>query len=616
MGNNQGSDQGKKGKNGSKQEQQRNIMDSINQQFQNSKMGLQMLKNQIFDGKNNEYKGKLGKLNDEQLHIQYEQEFNKEQVDIQKLKKLAVYGIPSQFRGKSWRYLLGQYPSNKNNQKAHLAQRFKIYNQLMHQYLEKNEINSFLKMMDKQISNQGRVYQFNEVNSQLGEGSFGKVFKGTYLGTNDQVAIKQINKGILKKYGDEILQAIGSEVNILQQISLMGRQNPCPFIVNIYDCFETGNSIYIILEFCNQGDVQQLYNKRKQEGNPLSEKESKKILYELLMALKYLEQNGITHRDIKPENIFIKDGVYKLGDFGFAAQKSIYTTTLGTYPFMAPEIFIQDNYSNEVDIWASGVVYHFLLFHELYFIGRSQMEVEKKIREKPYIIDKPGQVSQESQDLLKKMIEKDPKLRIKAQDAVNHPLFNDIKNDQSILNISGPKLSPNNNALDEIQNRDNLTQKQIPKNMKISEQEWAQFTSGQSYQNCMNLLNNDRQALTNKFQKYYQELDWFNSSYFQNDLNSIKLIVNDDLLKDVPEDLFKQQIKNGFQECMNRFQREVDKQGQQAQFLLLCCFMLAAVGKIDSIVEKKAIDFEKFQQEKNNMSVNDIFAKIASINQH
>lgn len=54
-----------------------------------------------------------------------------------------------------------------------------------------------------------------------------------------------------------------------------------------------------------------------------------------------MSKYDITHRDIKPENIFISNGVYKLGDFGFASQKGLYSTTLGTYPYMAPEFFIE-----------------------------------------------------------------------------------------------------------------------------------------------------------------------------------------------------------------------------------------------------------------------------------
>ena len=104
-------------------------------------------------------------------------------------------------------------------------------------------------------------------------------------------------------------------------------------------------------------------------------------------ALDYLEQNRIAHRDIKPDNIFIKDGVFKLGDFGFAGQKEMFTTHLGTYPYMAPEFFGEEtNYTTEVDVWALGCVYHEILFGNIYYIGRSQNEVSKNILNKQYLV--------------------------------------------------------------------------------------------------------------------------------------------------------------------------------------------------------------------------------------
>ena len=61
-------------------------------------------------------------------------------------------------------------------------------------------------------------------------------------------------------------------------------------------------------------------------------------------ALDFLARNNVAHRDIKPDNVFIKNGVFKLGDFGFAGQKSLYQTHLGTYPYMAPEFFLTNEY--------------------------------------------------------------------------------------------------------------------------------------------------------------------------------------------------------------------------------------------------------------------------------
>lgn len=77
---------------------------------------------------------------------------------------------------------------------------------------------------------------------------------------------------------------------------------------------ETTNNIYIVLEFCNQGTLLDLTKKTKK----LPEDQATFIIFQLAQALAFLSENQIAHRDIKPENVFIKDGIYQLGDFGFA----------------------------------------------------------------------------------------------------------------------------------------------------------------------------------------------------------------------------------------------------------------------------------------------------------
>lgn len=93
------------------------------------------------------------------------------------------------------------------------------------------------------------------------------------------------------------------------------KNKPCPFINKIYECLETSNHIYIVLEFCNDGTLLDYGNKKKK---PLPEDDVVKIVYQIAYALAFLAENNTAHRDIKPENVFIKDGVFKLGDFGFA----------------------------------------------------------------------------------------------------------------------------------------------------------------------------------------------------------------------------------------------------------------------------------------------------------
>lgn len=79
---------------------------------------------------------------------------------------------------------------------------------------------------------------------------------------------------------------------------------------------------------------------------------------------------------MKPENWFVKNPIFKLGDFGFATQKRLLSTTLGTYPYMAPELFSGSYYDYRCDIWSLGVILHELLTGELYFFGPSQEHIK------------------------------------------------------------------------------------------------------------------------------------------------------------------------------------------------------------------------------------------------
>ncbi|CAD8100686.1 unnamed protein product [Paramecium sonneborni] len=267
---------------------------------------------------------------------------------------------------------------------------------------------------------------------KVGQGAFADVYLGRNKLTKESVAIKVIKRSVLRKYGDEILEQILMEVKILQELVEACKKDVCPFINRMYECLQTDNHIYIVLEFCNQGTLLDKINKQKK----LDENEALFILFQLLQALSLLAKNNIVHRDIKPENIFIKDDVYKLGDFGFAEQKSMFQTHLGTFPYMAPEIFINNEQDSKVDVWALGLLTHEMLFGEIYFIGKSRFEVEQRILTKEYNLDDyKYQVSEQVKDLLRQMIKKEPKERISASDALKLHIFDKFREDLRFLTI-------------------------------------------------------------------------------------------------------------------------------------------------------------------------------------
>ena len=92
-----------------------------------------------------------------------------------------------------------------------------------------------------------------------------------------------------------------------------------------------------------------------------------------------MHENNIIHRDFKLENVFIKDGIYKIGDLGFAKEADFTRTILGTSYYMAPEIHFGLTYSNKADIWSLAVVIYSLLFGTFPYNVDTEEKLKKEI---------------------------------------------------------------------------------------------------------------------------------------------------------------------------------------------------------------------------------------------
>lgn len=119
-----------------------------------------------------------------------------------------------------------------------------------------------------------------------------------------------------------------NEVSIMNQLDNS-------HILKLYDYFEDDNYIYLIVEFCNGGNLNDyIFNKNPDVQECLT------IFAQILRGFRCIHEKGFLHRDLKPENILKNDNCFKIADFGLSNIKSNASTFCGSSYFMAPEILM------------------------------------------------------------------------------------------------------------------------------------------------------------------------------------------------------------------------------------------------------------------------------------
>lgn len=209
----------------------------------------------------------------------------------------------------------------------------------------------------------------------IGSGSFGAVYEieRNVFGEVEKAALKVItipqhNSDIEELLGegydrDSIARTFkGYLQNIVNEYSLMRKMNGGANVVNCDDvrCVQhddkIGWDVFIKMELLTP--LIQFLPER------VSEEQTLKIGIDICRALVLCKKHGIVHRDIKPQNIFVsQNGDYKLGDFGVAKtiEKSSGGTRIGTYKYMAPEVYNSKPYGAGADIYSLGLVLYWLL---------------------------------------------------------------------------------------------------------------------------------------------------------------------------------------------------------------------------------------------------------------
>ncbi|XP_016327779.1 serine/threonine-protein kinase 36 [Sinocyclocheilus anshuiensis] len=247
----------------------------------------------------------------------------------------------------------------------------------------------------------------------IGEGSFGRVYKGRRKFSGQVVALKFIPK---VGRSEKDLRSLKREIDIMRGLKH-------PNIVLLLDSFETEREVVVVTEYA-EGELFQIL----EDDGSLPENQVSEIACQLVSALYYLHSHRILHRDMKPQNILLgKGGVVKLCDFGFARAMSVSTLVLtsikGTPLYMSPELVEEKPYDHSADLWSLGCILYELHTGAPPFYTNSIFRLVQLIVRDP--VKWPDNMSQDCLSFLKGLLMKDPEKRLSWPDLLHHPFVAD-----------------------------------------------------------------------------------------------------------------------------------------------------------------------------------------------
>lgn len=257
---------------------------------------------------------------------------------------------------------------------------------------------------------------------RLGSGTFSTVYMGEHIIDKFAVAIKVIDKN--NSLTPRGIKLVDDEIAIIERIKDNNHEN----IVKFYDVIRSSSAVYIIMEYCDSGTLQDLFN----EKILWKENIAQYYFYQLADGLKFLDGNKILHRDIKPANILLTKNmeVLKIADFGLAKfnNNSLHETMCGSPMYMAPEIIFNRPYNDKVDLWSLGMILYEMLFafHPFQYCN-SFKEVAAVAGEDIIEIPPPNTkniVSNECLSLLKMLLKREAYERLTWEEFFSHSWIN------------------------------------------------------------------------------------------------------------------------------------------------------------------------------------------------
>ena len=271
-----------------------------------------------------------------------------------------------------------------------------------------------------------------KLTKSLGKGAFGEVFLTQIDGKNGFFATKRLDRSYTDK--EENYKRLANEISVMQKIRH-------PNIVGLIDLKKTKSHCYLVMEFCNGGDLTGCLRKYMEaHRKPFSEEIVQYLMRQIVSGLDALHSRNILHRDLKLDNILIcfnsdndkkslnmLRAIAKITDFGFATylKQGLATTVLGTPCNMDPSLLNNmetrtrnEGYDQKADIWSLGTLCYEMLVGRTPFSGNSMQDLFKKVKIGNYAL--PTSLSREVVFFIEGMLQQDPKKRLSCKELLNH----------------------------------------------------------------------------------------------------------------------------------------------------------------------------------------------------
>jgi serine/threonine protein kinase len=250
----------------------------------------------------------------------------------------------------------------------------------------------------------------------LGKGGFGVVYLVKNKETNKLYALKKTHVQDAISYNNEI--------NILKKLN---HKN----VVKIYDNYKTSNYYNILLEYVDNGTLENKINYKFKNYQKFSYDEIKNYIIQVTDGLEYIHTFNIIHRDIKPGNLLInKENILKIVDFGVSREydtMEYIKTFIGTPYYLAPEMISGIKYDIKVDYWALGCIFYELLTLKKPFNGNGMYSIINKINKGSYNLKN---IPDKYKDIIKNLLNKNTRQR-----------YNYIKINEFFYPLTLPKIN-------------------------------------------------------------------------------------------------------------------------------------------------------------------------------